>query len=93
MNERNLAERLDFAKSYAAKNLKGARADAFVTQTKEKFHGDDRVYVVMTTEELHEADIMVETYNMLNPHGGKVMIRKRLLGTCCDPATETYHSM
>ena len=36
---------------------------------------------------------MVETYNMLNPEAGVVMIEAHLKGGCCDPATETYHCM
>ena len=36
---------------------------------------------------------LVETYNMLNPDAGPVMIKAYLKGTCCDPATETYHCM
>jgi hypothetical protein len=36
---------------------------------------------------------MVETYNMLNPEAGVVMIEAYLKGGCCDPATNLYHSM
>jgi hypothetical protein len=36
---------------------------------------------------------MVKTYNMLNREAGEFDIRADLKGTCCDPATETYHSM
>ena len=63
-----------------------------------KFHsGKQRFpegeYVVMTIEEWHEADVMVETYNILNPKAGPIMIRKSQKGGCCDPGTERYHCM
>jgi hypothetical protein len=50
-------------------------------------------YQVMTLEEYREADVMVETYNLLNPKAGPIMIRKSQKNTCCDPGTERYHSM
>jgi hypothetical protein len=49
--------------------------------------------VAGTREEYAAADVMVETYNMLNPSAGKIMIRKSQQGGCCDPATERYHTM
>lgn len=48
---------------------------------------------VMTLEQFQEADVMVETYNILNPGAGPIMIRKSQKGGCCDPGTERYHCM
>jgi hypothetical protein len=48
---------------------------------------------VISREEFEEADVMVETYNLLDPERNPVMIRKSQLGGPCDPATERYHSM
>ena len=93
-NKRDLYIAVLHAKSYAKASRKNAASTKdYVKRTKKEFVGDDRVYVVMDSEEFAKADEMVETYNMLNPHGDKVMIRKSQLGGCCDPATETYHSM
>jgi len=50
-------------------------------------------YQVMTIEEWQEADVMVETINILNPSAGPIMIRKSEQGGCCDPGTERYHCM
>jgi len=36
---------------------------------------------------------MVETYNCLNRDAGTFLIERSAKGGCCDPATETYHSM
>lgn len=36
---------------------------------------------------------MRETYNILDPERKPIVIRACDIGTCCDPATETYHSM
>lgn len=36
---------------------------------------------------------MTTTYNMLDPTRKPIPIRMADLGGCCDPATETYHSM
>jgi hypothetical protein len=82
-NARNLRERLE----YAGKS-RAAQAEAAAD-----FRGDTSKYVVMDSVAFAEADIMVVTYNMLNPKGGPVMIHKSQLGGCCDPATETYHCM
>jgi len=50
-------------------------------------------YKVMTIAEWQEADVMVETVNILNPAAGPIMIRKSEKGGCCDPGTERYHCM
>ena len=50
-------------------------------------------YIVASYAAYTAADPIVETYNMLDPERKPVPIRKSLLGGCCDPATETYHSM
>jgi hypothetical protein len=43
---------------------------------------------------LREAnDYYVETYNMLKPKAGKLLIHNLDAGGCCDPSTETYHCM
>jgi len=36
---------------------------------------------------------MTTTYNMLDPTHKEIPIRLADKGGCCDPATETYHSM
>lgn len=38
-------------------------------------------------------NLMTTTYNMLDPTRKPIPIRMSDLGGCCDPATETYHSM
>ena len=48
---------------------------------------------VISKEEFDLADVEVETFNLLNPNGGPVMIKRSLKGTHMDPATESYHSM
>lgn len=94
LNARHLKENLDFATSYAkSEKMNVASTRDFIKRATKEFWGDDRKYVVMDSNEFAAADIMVETYNMLNPKGGKVMIRKSQLGGCSDPATETYHCM
>jgi len=50
-------------------------------------------YKVMTLAEWQEADVMVETVNILNPSAGPIMIPKSQKGGCCDPGTERYHCM
>lgn len=50
-------------------------------------------WAIASMEEYDKLDIEVETTNILGKPGNVVMIRKSLLGTCCDPATERYHSM
>ena len=35
----------------------------------------------------------VRTHNILNPEAGEFTIDRASKGGCCDPATETYHSM
>jgi hypothetical protein len=35
----------------------------------------------------------VETFNLLNPQAGKVMIARCQKGGCCDPGTERYWTM
>jgi hypothetical protein len=71
-------------------------AKAAMTRTKKR-DGSPKypatTHEVMSLEQFQEADVLVETYNMLNPKGGKVMIRKSQKGSCCDPATERYHCM
>jgi hypothetical protein len=49
--------------------------------------------VVGTELEYNALDYEVPTYNCLNPEAGTFMIKRSLKGTCCDPATESYHSM
>lgn len=51
--------------------------------------------VAWTDRENYETNIdhMTTTYNMLDPERKPIPIRKSQLGGCCDPATETYHSM
>lgn len=58
---------------------------------KQKFPADK--YEVMSLEDWHAGDYEVDTCNMLNPSAGTFKIRRSLKGTCCDPATERYHSM
>ena len=38
-------------------------------------------------------NVVVQTYNMLDPLHRPIPIRRSEQGGCCDPATETYHSM
>jgi len=35
----------------------------------------------------------VMTHNILNPAAGEFPIERKAKGGCCDPGTETYHSM
>jgi len=46
---------------------------------------------IMSAEEFHATEPMVETFNLKN--GKKLMIRASEKGGCCDPGTETYWSM
>ena len=39
------------------------------------------------------AEQQVMTHNMLNRAAGEFPISWQYKGTCCDPATESYHSM
>lgn len=48
---------------------------------------------VISVEEFNANEPMVETRNILNPDAGPIMIRISQRGGCCDPGTETYHSM
>ncbi len=48
---------------------------------------------VDTLENYQNNEPMVETYNMLDPERKPFNIRMSDKGTCCDPATESYHSM
>lgn len=50
-------------------------------------------YVVMGLEEYVAKDVEVETYNILNPKAGPIMIKRSQKGGCCDPGTERYHCM
>ena len=36
---------------------------------------------------------MTTTRNILNPGAGRLPIQRSAKGGCCDPGTETYHSM
>ena len=47
---------------------------------------------------MHWVDIVwgnepVMTHNILNPAAGEFPIERKAKGGCCDPGTETYHSM
>lgn len=52
---------------------------------------DPEKWTIDTLENWDKLDIEVETVNLLS--GKPCKIRKSLVGTCCDPATERYHSM
>jgi len=53
----------------------------------------DRLTVI-SKEEFDLADVEVETFNMLNPDAGPIMIKRSLKGNPIhDPACEGYHSM
>ena len=91
-NERNLKQRMEWAQDYAVRTFTSSkRINEYVDECRAEWTGDTREFVVMTDAEFAKADVLVETYNLLNPSGGVVMIRKSQLGGCCDPATETYH--
>lgn len=55
----------------------------------------DAIKWAYTTREDYDqnVNVMVPTYNMLGDRNKVVMIKKSLKGGCCDPATETYHTM
>ena len=50
-------------------------------------------YAVMTLEEWREADILVETYSIMDKTRTPIMIRKSERGGCTDPGTERYWCM
>lgn len=54
-------------------------------------HYKKPVYEIMTWQQFHDADIMVEVINLQS--GMPCMIRRSDRGGCCDPSTETYHSI
>ena len=78
----------------ALKNLR-VRRDRYKMSQSEYVRELDSLpcYTVMSLEAYNAQDILVSTYNMLDPERRVIMIRKSLKGGCCDPATETYHSM
>ena len=58
-----------------------------------KFKKNPKLAVTDVNTFRNEIDYEVDTINILNPSAGPIKIRKSLKGTCCDPATERYHSM
>ena len=57
-------------------------------------------FVAATVEDYHKSDAyaysqeLVPVFNNITGDGKKpIMIKRELVGTCCDPSTETYHSM
>ena len=78
--------------TYSSEN----RAKAAMKRSKFR-NGEQRFpesdYEVMTLEQWHEADILVETYSIMDPERKPIMIRKSERGTCVDPGTERYWSM
>lgn len=75
--------------------LAGAKRSATKANKRnaQREYPDVGTIVAGTVEEYRAADVEVETYNMLDPERRPIKIRKSQLGGCCDPATETYHSM
>jgi hypothetical protein len=49
--------------------------------------------VIGTYADFARLDYDVPTYNMLNREAGEFMIKRSMKDTCCDPATERYHTM
>jgi hypothetical protein len=78
-------------RSMAAHNRKLARAHAARSQA--DLGTND--YYTCTDQEHYDkhVNVMTTTYNMLDPERKPIAIRKADKGGCCDPATETYHSM
>ncbi len=63
-----------------------------------KKHGKDAaayrdLFAIDTYDNWAASDPIVETYNLLDPDKKPVKIRLSEKGSCCDPATERYHSM
>ena len=83
-----------YANKRALKSLKFHRGYLKMSQA-EYVKGLDLLpcYTVMSLDAYNAQDILVPTYNMLDPTHKVIMIRKSLKGGCCDPSTETYHSM
>ena len=70
------------------KSERGAKI-AFARKYKSKYPNA----IIVDTDTFVRDEPMVETYNIMNRAAGTFLIRKSQKGTCCDPATETYHAM
>lgn len=70
----------------------GAKRSALAKNKKRIDTG--RSYSYCTREHYDNVvNVMTTTYNMLDPDRKPIPIRLADKGGCCDPATETYHSM
>ncbi len=71
-----------------------AGAKRSMTKRNKKVIDVTRAVAVASREEYDaNINVMTTTYNMMDPDRKPIPIRLADKGGCCDPATETYHSM
>ena len=86
---------IDSLRNETFQSLGGAKRSTTVKNRKARLAGGkDPQFAWTTREDFNEnVNTMTTTYNMLDPQRRPIPIRKADKGGCCDPATETYHSM
>lgn len=73
------------------KTLAGAKRSAQAAAKRAPEYSDD--FAWGSQEKYDALDVLVDTYNMLDPERKPLKIRLSQKGGCCDPATESYHCM
>lgn len=73
------------------KTLAGAKRSCKAAYNKAQSVNDN--FAFGTQEQYDALDVLVDTYNMLDPERKPIKIPLSQKGGCCDPATESYHCM